>query len=81
MLFFILVPNGKEMVQVIIPTKPEEASTDGKNLTMVFDLHFSDKEGNLFEDPAAEGKYNIYLMKYKFSFTPYDNYNIDYQNF
>jgi hypothetical protein len=82
MLFFILGPNGKEMVQVIIPTKPEEASTDGKNLTMVFDLHFSDKEGNLFEDPAAEGKYNIYLMGLdKFSFTPYDNYNIDYQNF
>ena len=82
MTFFILGPNGKEMIQVIIPTKPEEASTDGKSLIMVFDLRFSDEEGNLFEDPVAEGKYNIYLMGLdKFSFTPYDNYNIDYLNF
>ena len=82
MTFFIIGPNGENMVKVTIPTKPEERSTDGKNVIMIFDLSFSDANGNLYDDFVSEGEYHVYLMGLdEFSFTPYDNYDINYGQF
>jgi len=77
--FYISGPNAKQMVEVTILNQPKK---EGDNVTMEFSLRFSDSNGVLYNDPVAEGKYNIYLMGLdKFSFTPYDNYDIDYRNF
>ena len=77
--FSIDGPNGGKMVEVTILNKPVES---GNTVSMEFSLKFSDNNGNLLYDPVAEGLYNIYLMGLdKFSFTPYDNYDIDYENY
>ncbi len=77
--FYISGPNAKQMVEVTILNQPKK---EGDNVTMEFSLRFSDSNGVLYNDPVAEGKYNIYLMGLdKFSFTPYDNYDINYGNF
>jgi len=77
--FYISGPNAKQMVEVTILQQPQK---EGDKVTMEFSLRFSNSEGVLYNDPVAEGKYNIYLMGLdKFSFTPYDNYDINYRNF
>ena len=77
--FYISGPNAKQMVEVTILKQPLK---EGDKVTMEFSLRFSNNEGILYDDPVAEGKYNIYLMGLdKFSFTPYDNYDIEYGNF
>jgi len=77
--FYISGPNSKQMVEVTILEQPLK---EGDKVIMEFSLRFSNSEGILYNDPVAEGKYNIYLMGLdKFSFTPYDNYDIDYQGF
>ena len=77
--FSISGPNTYQMVEVTILNKPVES---GNTVSMEFSLKFSDNNGNLLYDPVAEGLYNIYLMGLdKFSFTPYDNYDIDYENY
>ncbi len=77
--FYISGPNAKQMVEVTILKQPLK---EGDKVTMEFSLRFSNSEGILYNDPVAEGKYNIYLMGLdKFSFTPYDNYDINYRNF
>jgi len=77
--FYISGPNAKQMVEVTILEQPLK---EGDKVIMEFSLRFSDSNGVLYNDPVAEGKYNIYLMGLdKFSFTPYDNYDIDYRNF
>jgi len=79
--FWIAGPNGQNMVEVTIIESPEEDSIE-KKVSMEFSLRFSDNNGNLFPDNVSEGLYKIYLMGLdKFSFTPYDNYDIDYGNF
>ncbi|HPP19151.1 MAG TPA: hypothetical protein PLT51_04190, partial [Candidatus Dojkabacteria bacterium] len=71
--FYISGPNAKQMVEVTILQQPQK---EGDKVTMEFSLRFSNSEGVLYNDPVAEGKYNIYLMGLdKFSFTPYDNYD------
>jgi hypothetical protein len=63
------------MVEVTILEQPLK---EGNKVTMEFSLRFSDNNGDLFSDNVSEGLYKIYLMGLdKFSFTPYDNYNIE----
>jgi len=77
--FYISGPDAKQMVEVTILKQPQK---EGDKVTMEFSLRFSNNDGILYNDPVAEGKYNIYLMGLdKFSFTPYDNYDINYRNF
>ena len=79
--FSIDGPNGGKMVEVtIIGSVTESVNT----VSMEFSLRFSDNNGELFSDNVSEGLYRIYLMGLdKFSFTPYDNYDMDinYQEF
>jgi len=71
--------NGEKMVEVTIIGNPMQS---GNTVWMEFSLRFSDDNGNLFPGNVSEGLYKIYLMGLdKFSFTPYDNYDIDYENF
>jgi len=73
--FYISGPNAKQMVEVTILEQPLK---EGDKVTMEFSLRFSNNDGILYNDPVAEGEYNIYLMGLdKFSFTPFDNYDID----
>jgi len=77
--FSIDGPNGGKMVEVTIIGDIIES---GNTVSMEFSLRFSDNNGELFSDNVSEGLYRIYLMGLdKFSFTPYDNYEIDYQGF
>lgn len=77
--FSIDGPNGGKMVEVTIISITEK---DNNTLLMEFSLRFSDNNGELFSDNVLEGLYRIYLMGLdKFSFTPYDNYNIEYGNY
>lgn len=78
--FYILGPNSNQMIEVTILTKPNETAT---SVTMNFSLRFSNpSSGNLLTDNVAQGVYKILLMGLdKFSFTPYDNYSIDYDAF
>ncbi len=77
--FSIDGPNGGKMVEVTIIGDIIES---GNTVSMEFSLRFSDNNGELFSDNVSEGLYRIYLMGLdKFSFTPYDNYNIEYGNY
>ena len=79
--FSIDGPNGGKMVEVTIIGSVTES---GNAVSMEFSLRFSDNNGELFSDNVSEGLYRIYLMGLdKFSFTPYDNYDMDinYQEF
>jgi len=76
--FSINGPSGGKMIEVTIISITEEDNT----VSMEFSLRFSDNNGELFSDNVLEGLYRIYLMGLdKFSFTPYDNYEIGYQGF
>jgi len=78
-IFSIDGTNGEKMVEVTIIGNPMQS---GNTVSMEFSLRFSDDNGNLFPGNVSEGLYKIYLMGLdKFSFTPYDNYDIDYGNF
>jgi len=78
-IFSIDGPNGGKMVEVTIIGDIIET---GNTVSMEFSLRFSNSDGVLYDDPVAEGEYNIYLMGLdKFSFTPYDNYNINYGDY
>jgi len=77
--FSIDGPNGGKMVEITIIGDITET---GNTVSMEFSLRFSNNEGVLYDNPVAEGEYNIYLMGLdKFSFTPYDNYNINYGDY
>ena len=79
MVFSIDGPNGGKMVEVTVIGNITEA---GNTVSMEVSLRFSDSNGNLFSDNVSEGLYRIYLMGLdKFSFTPYDNYNISYGDY
>jgi len=76
--FSIQGTNGKQMVEVTIIDGPKEEIVN-KKVTIVFSLRFSEGNGTLLPGNVSEGLYKIYLMGLdKFSFTPYDNYNIEY---
>jgi len=71
--------NGEKMVEVTIIDNITES---GNTVSMEFSLRFSDNNGNLFTENVPEGLYKVYLMGLdKFSFTPYDNYGIEYGKF
>ncbi len=76
--FDIAGPNQVKMVEVTILDTP---SVNGNSITFKFSLRFTNS-GTSFGSKASEGKYKILLMGLdKFSFTPYDNYSIDYGGF
>jgi len=79
MVFSIDGPSGGKMVEVTIIGNIIES---GNTVSVKFSLRFSDNNGELFSDNVSEGLYKIYLMGLdKFSFTPYDNYNINYRDY
>jgi hypothetical protein len=75
--FYIKGPTGGNMVAVKIKGITQDALL--QEVEMEFELRFS---GNDITEKVAEITYQIYLMGLdKFSFTPYDNYDINYSEY
>ena len=77
--FSVPGPNGTKMVEVNKIGLSQLFGSD--EITLEFSLRFTNS-GESFGSKADQGRYKIYTMGLdKFSFTPYDNYSINYSTY